>query len=112
MWPTVLIAKNIDREGPGLLEEILKERSIAYETIDLDDGQLFPSPKKFAALVVLGGPDSANDSTEKMANELKRIKEALDAGVPYLGICLGMQALVKAAGGKVCKSNLKEVGWK
>jgi GMP synthase (glutamine-hydrolysing) len=59
--------------------------------------------------VVLGGPDSANDTTPKMLAEQQRVKAALNAGVPYLGICLGLQIAVKVAGGKVVKS-VKEVG--
>jgi GMP synthase-like glutamine amidotransferase len=47
-----------------------------------------------------------------MELEQMRIREALDAKIPYLGICLGLQTLVKAAGGKVVKSPLKEVGFK
>ncbi len=31
--------------------------------------------------------------------------------MPYLGICLGLQTLVNAAGGKVVKSKIKEVGF-
>lgn len=46
-----------------------------------------------------------------MTTELSRIKDGLDADIPYLGICLGLQALVKAAGGKVIPGEVKEVGF-
>ena len=94
------------REDQGLLEELLKDRGIGYTVVDLDLGQKFPSVEKYGAVVVLGGPDSANDETEKMKNELVRIGEVVAAKIPYLGICLGLQALVKASGGK-CPLSLK-----
>jgi GMP synthase (glutamine-hydrolysing) len=108
----ILIIKNISREGPGLLEKILQNKWIGYDIIDLENGGIFPSPVGYAALVVLGGPDSANDENEKMRNELLRIKEALTNSIPYLGICLWLQTLVKAAGGSIIKNPLKEVGFR
>ena len=39
------------------------------------------------------------------------IKDILDKEVPFLGICLGSQLLAKAAGAKVVKSPVKEVGF-
>jgi len=107
----ILIVKNDTDEGAGLLEIELKERGIGYTIIDLDQKQSFPPVQDYKAIVVLGGPDSANDETEKMKNELTRIREAITANIPYLGICLGLQVLVKAAGGKVVKSPVKEVGF-
>ncbi len=111
MKKEILIVKNITREGPGLLEEELRERGIRYDVVDLSRGQNFPSVEDYRAVIVLGGPDSANDESEKMKNELVRIREAIDAKIPYLGICLGLQTLVKATGGKVVKSPIKEVGF-
>jgi GMP synthase (glutamine-hydrolysing) len=107
----LLIVKNITREGPGLLGGIIREAGIDATIVDLDRGETFPDPTNFKALVVLGGPDSANDDTPKMTQELVQIKKALEAGRPYLGICLGMQALVKAAGGNVVRAPQKEVGF-
>lgn len=111
MKKEILIVKNITEEGPGLLEELLNERGIDYQVADLHQGQYFPSVERFAAIVVLGGPDSANDKNEKMENELARIREAIAANIPFLGICLGLQTLIKAAGGLVVKSPTKEVGF-
>lgn len=111
MGKEVVIIKNITREGPGLIEVVLKESGIKYTIIDLVQGQNFPPVDNYKAVVVLGGPDSANDENEKMENEIARIREVISAKIPYLGICLGLQTLVKAAGGRVVKSSTKEVGF-
>jgi GMP synthase (glutamine-hydrolysing) len=107
----LLIIQNITREGPGLLEQVLVDEDVKFDVVNLDQGQTIPELDDYKALVVLGGPDSANDETPKMTAELARIKEALDAGMPYLGICLGLQTLVKAAGGKVMPGTVKEAGF-
>lgn len=111
MMNEVLIVKNITREGPGILEEELRARGVAYTVIDLDSGQNLPKGKDFGAIIVLGGPDSANDQNEKIMGELAYIREQLAQGTPYLGICLGLQLLVKAAGGNVVMSPVKEIGF-
>lgn len=108
----LLIVKNISREGPGLLERILQDEFISYDVVDLSAGQSIPSLDSYKAMVVLGGPDSANDDTQTMKAELARVREAVNTGMPYLGICLGLQVLVKAAGGNVIKGNVKEVGFR
>ena len=111
MKKELLIVKNITEEGPGILEELLKELGIEYHVADLNSGQNFPPVETYKAIVVFGGPDSANDENEKMQNELACIRRVLAKNIPYLGICLGLQTLVKAAGGKVVKSSTKEVGF-
>lgn len=108
----ILIIKNVTAEGAGMLEEILKSRQLAYEIIDLEKDEPFPSPENYSAVIVCGGPDSANDDTPKIKEELSRIKQILDLKIPYLGICLGLQTLVKAAGGKVLQSPIKEIGFR
>ncbi|MDP3765772.1 MAG: type 1 glutamine amidotransferase [Nanoarchaeota archaeon] len=107
----VLIVKNVPREGPGLLRQVLKEKNINFDIVDLDKGEKFPETRSCPAVFVFGGSDSANDQTPKMKDELKRIKETVDAGVPYFGVCLGMQTLVKANGGEVYKNPIKEIGF-
>lgn len=112
MEKEILIVKNTTEEGPGLLEDLLIDRKISYRIVDLQKGEPFPSVENYKAVVVLGGPDSANDENQKMTTELQRISEVLEARIPYLGICLGLQTLVKAAGGKVIPSPVKEVGFR
>jgi len=108
----ILIIQNITREGPGLLGEIIAESGIRSRVLDLSQGEKLPPIEGLAAVIVLGGPDSANDKSPAMLNELDFIRKVLSANIPYLGICLGMQTLVKAAGGEVVKSPAKETGFR
>ncbi len=39
------------------------------------------------------------------------IQKVLKAEIPFLGICLGSQLLAKAAGARVVRSPVKEIGW-
>jgi GMP synthase-like glutamine amidotransferase len=107
---SLLIFKNISREGPGILQIILEENNVPYDIIDLESAEDLPDPVGYDAVVVLGGPDSANDASSKMRAELEMARKAIDAGIPYLGICLGMQVLVRACGGSVHASEIREIG--
>ncbi|MEH1017716.1 type 1 glutamine amidotransferase [Micromonospora sp. CPCC 206060] len=66
-------------------------------------GEALPRPDSSAAVVVLGGPQSAYDDIEHpyLADEVAFLAAAHDAGVPVLGICLGFQLLTRALGGEV-----------
>jgi GMP synthase (glutamine-hydrolysing) len=108
----ILFLKNVSRENPGLLEDIIKEHGIEYSVVDLSLNESIRPLDNYGAVVVLGGPDSANDKTPKMEKELALIRNILDAKIPYLGICLGLQTLVKASGGEVVKSETKEIGFR
>lgn len=112
MTKKALIIQNVSHEKPGFVGEILNENKLSFEVVDLGKGQEFPNPKNYSAVFVFGGPDSANDDTTKMKSELARIQEALKNNIPYFGICLGIQTLVKAAGGKVQKNSVKEIGFR
>jgi GMP synthase (glutamine-hydrolysing) len=106
----ILFVRNITRENPGLLEDIIKELGIRYTIIDLSLNQNIKTLESFGAVVVLGGPDSVNDESGKIKNLLDLVSRVSDMEIPFLGICLGLQALVKASGGKVVKSPTREVG--
>ncbi|HOW59773.1 MAG TPA: type 1 glutamine amidotransferase [Candidatus Omnitrophota bacterium] len=108
----VWFIKNIAHERAGLLALLLDDWRISYEAVDLDQTSSFPRVGKKDAVVVLGGPDSANDETPKIIKEIQAIQNYLKENIPFLGICLGLQLLAKAAGGRVFKNPVKEVGFK
>ncbi len=115
MGKEALIVTNISREQPGTILDVLKQRGWSSTVVNLDAGEKFPSPTRFGALIVMGGPPSANDTTEQtrwMPDEISRIQDALNSDIPYLGTCLGLQTLVKAAGGNITRSPQKEVGFR
>lgn len=114
----VLIALNIGREKAGIILDILKERGFKFRVVNLAVGQELSFSRRIAALIVMGGPPSANDAqrpdkTPWMKNEIKVIRQALEANVGFLGICLGAQALAYAAGGEIFSaSHAKQVGFR
>jgi len=112
MTKPILILRNAPRENPGLIEILLHEHNLKYQIIDFDNSTQIDSIENYNALIVLGGPDSANDLTPKMQNELTLIRKAIQSQIPYLGICLGFQALVKAMGGTVEKCQTNEIGFR
>ena len=78
----ILIVKNVSVEGPGLLQGILEEQRISFKVVDLENGEKLPDPSVFKGIVVLGGPDSANDQTDKILAELDFIKKTIKLNIP------------------------------
>jgi GMP synthase-like glutamine amidotransferase len=110
----ILIVKHIDIEGPGTLGDFLKEQGEPFTIVELGAGEPLPAdPRAFKAVVVLGGPMNVDEENKytflKPENDF--IQKVLKTHVPYLGICLGSQLLAKAAGARVVRSPVKEIGW-
>lgn len=108
----ILIIQNVTREHAGLIEEVLKQKAIPFQIVDLSQQPTADIVlANYCGVVMMGGPDSANDTTAKMQTALHVAQQALSSELPYLGICLGEQVLVKAGGGRVVRSPVKEIGW-
>ena len=110
----ILIVKHIDIEGPGTLGDFLKAQGEAFRIVELGAGEPIPEdPHIFKAVIVLGGPMNVDEEDRfpflKAENDF--IQKVLKARIPFLGICLGSQLLAKAAGARVVKSPVKEIGW-
>ena len=112
MSSKIYFIKNMTHEAAGLFSTFTEREKIPYEIVDLHRGKEFPEVLKGDAVVVLGGPDSANDRTPKILKELAAIRKCLQEEIPLLGVCLGLQLLVKAAGGTVFRNPVKEAGFR
>lgn len=110
----VLVIQHAAWEGPGLVGRALDERGVAWRSVtvlDEDDPDL-PDVTTLAGLVVMGGGMGALDDAEHpgLAAERSLLTEATAAGVPVLGICLGMQLLAVALGGDLLTEHGDEIG--
>ncbi len=112
MKPRLWFVKNMTHEAAGLFSFFAVKQKIPYAIADLHRGEPFPELGLGQAVIILGGPDSANDTTPKILGELEALRRCLSAGIPCLGVCLGLQLLVKAAGGMVFRSPAKETGFR
>ncbi|MCC6124246.1 MAG: glutamine amidotransferase [Pirellulales bacterium] len=106
--------RHVAHESAGTLENVLAEMGLNFHYIDLferapDRLELSAAP----GLVILGGPMNVDevDQYPYLARELEWIGQALTAGLPTLGVCLGAQLLAKALGAKVYPNRIKEIGW-
>ena len=98
----------------GDIANKLKIRGFNFEIRRPTLGDSLPTNlKNYSAIVVFVGPMSANDNDEFMKKEIDWIGQVLQSEVPFLGICLGAQILVKYLGCKVEKNpnELSEIGF-
>jgi len=108
----VLVFRHVAFEGLGLIGAVLEERGISYEYVDLyRDPGAEPAFDSAHGYVFMGGPMSANDDLPYVLREIGLIQDAVAAGKPVLGVCLGAQLIAKALGARIYRNHVKEVGW-
>jgi GMP synthase (glutamine-hydrolysing) len=105
-----LVLQHIACEPPGAYEDVLLERGAVIERVELDAGEPLPDWNEFDAIIAMGGPMSVNDDLEWLVAEKRAIAEAVRAGTPFFGACLGSQLLAASLGGRVYAGPAPEVG--
>ncbi|MCU1573338.1 MAG: synthase (glutamine-hydrolyzing) [Micrococcaceae bacterium] len=129
----VLVIQHVPWEGPGLIADALAEVGLtlqtriltgnaALEDVDGNDAPAndapdndvdgLPPAANLAGIVVMGGPMKADDVERHpgLAAELQLIRDAVGAGVPVLGICLGHQLIALALGARLHAGATHEIG--
>jgi GMP synthase (glutamine-hydrolysing) len=107
----ITVVRHVPFEHLGRIAPALHRAGISYEYFDLFAGAAPPEAATSPALILMGGPMSANDDQEYLRAELGLIEAAVRAGRPVLGICLGAQLIAKALGARVFRNPVKEIGW-
>jgi GMP synthase (glutamine-hydrolysing) len=107
-----LVLQHIRCEPPGLFSGMLTDRGISVETAELDEGGELPDWREVDLVLAMGGPMGVHDEAEHpwLAGEKRWIAAAVQAGVPYLGVCLGAQLLAASLGAPVHAGPVPEVG--
>ena len=111
--PRILVFQHIAAEHPGIFRDFLREDSLEWDTVELDEGESIPDLRDYDALWVMGGPMDVweEDQHPWLRKEKIAIRDAvLHRGLAYLGVCLGHQLLADALGGEVGPSDKPEVG--
>ena len=111
---TALFILHQQTSEAGDIANKLKIRGFNFEIRRPSLGDSLPTNlNNYSAIVVFGGPMSANDNDEFMKKEIVWIGQVLQSEVPFLGICLGAQILVKYLGCKVEKNpkEFSEIGF-
>ena len=107
-----VVLQHLGCEGPGAFGEVLSERGALVETVRLDEREALPERSGVDLVLAMGGPMSVNDEVELpwLVAEKQFIRAAVEAGVPYWGVCLGAQLLASALGARVYAGETPEVG--
>jgi GMP synthase-like glutamine amidotransferase len=107
------VFQHVSFEGSGSIAGWLEERDAEIEYTRFFAGDPVPSLDGTDLLIALGGPMSANDEAELpwLRVEKQRLREAIAAGIPVLGVCLGAQLIASALGAKVYRNAATEIGW-
>ena len=117
--PLLLVVEHEPACPPGHLGTWLTDAGAELDVCRPWAGDEIPELAAYDGLLVLGGSMGANDdATTPWLTPLKeRIRAAIDAGLPTLGVCLGHQLVAVALGGESVPNplgqqvGLFDVGW-
>lgn len=110
----VLVILHDPSEGPGTLEDYLAFKRVAVHKVRLYAYESLPqSVESYDAVVSMGGPMNVNEDEQYpfLRDETGFLKQAIDLGLPVLGICLGAQMIARSCGASVYKAPNQEIGW-
>jgi GMP synthase (glutamine-hydrolysing) len=110
----ILVFQHVASEPLGHLDPLLRESGFRIRYVNFGrEPHAEPDVRRYDGLVVLGGPMNVDQSDHHphLLTEMAVIREAVEAGKPVLGICLGAQLLAESMGGRVTPNRVPEIGW-
>jgi GMP synthase (glutamine-hydrolysing) len=110
----LLLVKNDPVETLGVAVRALTDAGAQVLVLDATDSEApRPSIEDLAGVVMFGGTMNVDEVDEHPFLKENRdlTQEAINKGVPYLGICLGAQMLARALDTPVRRAEVKEIGF-
>jgi len=99
--------------GPGVFAEAAVAAGHDLDFWHVAESPPPADPRDYDAVMTFGGsmhPDQG-DQHPWLDPEVELLAELLDREVPVLGVCLGAQLVVRAAGGEIARAREPEIGW-
>ena len=110
----LLVVRNDPPDPPAMLGEWWAGVGVDVVEVKADAGDSVPEtlPADVDGLVLLGGAMAAweDDVAPWLPAERALARDAVAAGAPVLGVCLGGQVMTLALGGEVTRAEVAEIG--
>jgi GMP synthase (glutamine-hydrolysing) len=99
----VAIVQHEPSVPPGSIAHVLEEDGIPHLVVEAWREGAWPEAADLGALVVMGGTMNVDqlDDYPFLRRSRELLSEAIEAGVPALGVCLGSQMMARVLGGDV-----------
>jgi GMP synthase (glutamine-hydrolysing) len=112
MRPVLLIGHD-DWETFGVAPGTLEEEGVPWIGHLSHTGRPLPDLSAISGIVVYGGVMNVDMTAEYpfLEAERRHVRAAVDAAIPYLGICLGGQMLARALDHAVYSAGVREIGF-
>ncbi len=107
----LLVVQHVPWEGPHRILEAFGDRCvIAVRPLDGDE---LPGHGEVAGAIFMGGPMGVGESDAHPGLMIERdwLREAIEAGLPTLGVCLGAQLIARALGAEIRPGKAPEIGF-
>ncbi|HEX3508281.1 MAG TPA: type 1 glutamine amidotransferase [Candidatus Dormibacteraeota bacterium] len=110
--PRTLILQHEQPTPPGHMTEWLAEQGAQIEVFRIDEDEDEVNPRGFDLIVSLGSEFAAfDDAVPFVQREVKLYEQAIESGVPILGLCFGGQMLARVLGSRLFRADEAEIGW-
>lgn len=108
----MLVLQHVECEPPAAYEDELRDRGLELERVEVDEGEPLPDWREFGCIVAMGGPMGAYEDVRLpwLTDEKLLIADAVRAGKPFWGVCLGAQLLAASLGATVTPGPAPEIG--
>jgi GMP synthase (glutamine-hydrolysing) len=109
----VLLVGHEEWETFGLAPSSLTDTGVPWREHLAHTGAGLPELSEISGIILFGGVMNV-DETDRfpyLADEHALVRSAVDADVPYLGICLGAQMLARALDHPVYRAGIREIGF-
>jgi GMP synthase (glutamine-hydrolysing) len=108
----LLVLQHIACEPPAAYADELRAWDVEVIRVEVDAGEPLPDWRRCSGIVAMGGPMGAYEEERLpwLTTEKRLIGDAVRAGLPYWGVCLGVQLLAASLDARVYGGEHAEVG--